>query len=744
MRTAEILRATSRALINDFFNGKPLWNAQEQKDNRILFTFNDKSGAVLLHTARAQFENAFMKQGNLFKVTIPDAPPDKQAEWSNIITTAINKPIMRSNGFMHTEESVWGGVVLHGISSQIWWDDHKWQPDFKGIQDILIPTDTELTMDNLPYMAVRRKMRPGQLFKQTFAKEKRNINRGWDLKAVRTILNSYRDLNANTNNYNWADNPEQMAELYKQNQNYYDGDSAPMITAWDFIYREEETENPGWYKKILLDKDSVVEGLTTDDIATRAIYSSPKPIAANLNEIIHFQFGDGNNVPPFMYHSVRSLAFLTYELLWTMNRLRCQWTQHVFEQMLILFRIQDPSDRSRLQKIVMEAPWGILPEGLNMVRAEERYSCDANLVGGLKAEYKQLVGEASSSYTQEFDNGTSKERTKFEVQALLTKVSSLMSSMLNRAARQKYFQCLEIARRFSIKKSRDFDVKKFRNTCREAGIPDKWIDSERWDISVEQTLGGGNRMMELAEASELMQNKDAFEPSAQQEIKHSYALALTGNYRMANRLAPLDATPKVTDAIHDAELAFGTLMQGIPVTPKEGVNHPETVETMLRLMTLIIDQINQSGGVGTPQQAMGLNMVAVYVQKQLQFIELDPNNKPMVKQYSDQLGKLMNQVNAMLQRQQQAAQSNNGNGHGMPPEAQAKIASSMVVAETSSKIKEAQAEAKLRQGEEKFVAGERRKDEQTQADIARGNAKAVAEAFQNRTVENSKPEAKSE
>ena len=121
-----------------------------------------------------------------------------------------------------------------------------------------------------------------------------------------------------------------------------------------------------------------------------------------------------------MYHSIRSLAFLTYELLWTMNRLRCQWTQHVFEQMLTIFRVTDPADRSRLEQVVFDAPWGIIPEGLNFVTAAERYGVDANLVAGLKDEYARLVGNSTSAYTQSPANVMKNERqTKFEMQALM-------------------------------------------------------------------------------------------------------------------------------------------------------------------------------------------------------------------------------------------------------------------------------------------------------------------------------------
>src|SRR5271169_4942306 len=121
MKNAEISRASQRALLNSFFNGEPLWSEEEAKQNRILIRFNDKSGAVLLHTARAQYENALLKQGVFFNVHLPDAPAEKQSDWAKFITLRINKPLMDSSIFYHTQDNVFGGVALHGVGAKIWW-----------------------------------------------------------------------------------------------------------------------------------------------------------------------------------------------------------------------------------------------------------------------------------------------------------------------------------------------------------------------------------------------------------------------------------------------------------------------------------------------------------------------------------------------------------------------------------------------------------------------------------------------
>jgi len=317
-------------------------------------------------------------------------------------------------------------------------------------------------------------------------------------------------------------------------------------------------------------------------------------------------------------------------------------------------------------------------------------------------------------------------QTKFEIQALMAQVSSLMQSLLIRAYRQEAFAYREIARRFTLKKSCDFEVKKFQAKCSAAGILDKWVDIERWDVEIEQTLGGGNRMMELAQSNELMGKVNQFDPHAQAEIKHDWVLAMTNNAKKALRLAPLDAVPNVSDAIKQAEADFALAMQGIMPSIREGLNHIEQIERTLTMMAQMAGNIQKSGGVGTPQQVQGLGLAAQYVAGHMKILAQDPNEKQRVKKYADALGKLMNLVKAFAQRQAEAAkkaQAQNGAG------ANGDIAAELMKANAKIKVLEASAAQKLKHKNLAFVSEQRRKDLSTAAEIKRKNATAIAETF---------------
>ena len=407
MRQADLLRAGNRALINDLFNGVPPYTKEEEEENHILVNVNWKEGATLLHTARRSYENAFLKPGNYFTVHLESGPDAKRTEWSRIITRNVNRPLKRSLAFMEAYRSKFAGVVLHGVGPMAWEDKYSWCPYTFGIEDLLIPTDTYTTLENLYYFAIRKPMKPGKLFEKTFGVD--NPDPGWDLPAVAKILDSYHDINQTAHQWNWSDHPEKMAELYKQNASYYDGDSAPTIYFWDFYYQREEQSGKGWSRCLLLDNDYVPAQVQTLQSPVQFIYQSDN-FANSLGEILHIQYGDGNNKPPFMHHSTRSIGYLLFDVVQMMNRLRCSFTEHVFEQMMMLFNVADPNDRSRIEKLLLMNK-GIIPEGARIVPAAERHQVDQNLIQGLLGNFKQLMSESTAAYTQDIDDGTQKEKT---------------------------------------------------------------------------------------------------------------------------------------------------------------------------------------------------------------------------------------------------------------------------------------------------------------------------------------------
>src|SRR6185503_13625232 len=136
-----------------------------------------------------------------------------------------------------------------------------------------------------------------------------------------------------------------------------------------------------------------------------------------------------------------------------------------------------------------------------------------------------------------------------------------------------------------------------------------------------------------------MSVRQFMEPTAQQRTLHKLVLAVTDSAAEADQLAPIKPD-LITDTVFDAALAWGTLMTGVPMPVKEGDSHREVIETLLRMMDMKVQQIEQSGGVGTPQDVIGLTNAAAYVKQHIALLAQDEAEAQRVKQYGDFLGKL--------------------------------------------------------------------------------------------------------
>jgi hypothetical protein len=622
LKTGELLRAPNRALIQDLFNGLPPYTLAEEQENHILVNINFKQGTNLLHQCRRQYENAFLKPGIFFNVHLEAGPVSKRREWGRAITRNVNRPLKRSLAFMEAYRSKFAGVVLSGIGPMMWDDPYEVLPYTFGIEDLLIPTDTYTTLENLYYFAVRKPMKPGELFRKTFGAEEKYRDAGWDLNSVRKLLDSYRDLNQNPHQWNWSEHPEKMSEIYKQNMSYYDSDSAPVIWFWDFYFQEEEDSGGKWSRRLMLDNDYIPAGMAGMSDPIKFIYQRDD-IADELGNILHIQFGDGNNKPPFMYHSVRSIGWILYDVVHMTNRLQCQFTEHVFEQMMFIIQSQDPNDRSRIEKFLLQNK-GIIPEGTRILPANERYQVDEALINNLQSNFRQLMQESTAAYTQDIDKGTQKEKTATEIMAEVNSVNALTTSLINYAYLRENFAYREICRRFCLKDSPEKEVKKFRADCIKDGVPEQYLDVDMWDVESERVLGGGNKTLEIAQAKELLSMRPTLSPDSQQEVDRIAIGAFTDDEKLADRLVP-ENPQKITDARHDAGMMFGTLMQGVDPGVRSGYNQREQIETFLLLMKRKIDQITQSGNVGTPADVLGLQTVAAHVEQHIKILLVFPS-----------------------------------------------------------------------------------------------------------------------
>lgn len=691
MKLSDFPRGQNRSLINDLMNGCPPYTDEEVKDNGYNTNVNTLHGPEVVHAARRQLTQALVVPDPLFTVGCDYGPVWKRQEYSQIITKEANRIVRGSRFFMETQRSTIAQNVLHGVGPSSWKDDYHWCPRADGIEDILIPSDTLVSLENLTYFAKYRSYTVREIWGMTHGS---NVDAGWNVDLVESAC-KWADTQAQVALSNkWPEiwSPEKMSERLKQDSGLYSSDAVPTIDVYDFFYWDDEKGREGWRRKMVLDAWGFpgVGGVVTQEFKDMApdrkrygmeksqfLYDSDKrndPVyAGKIDQIIHFQFADCSSVAPFRYHSVRSLGYLLYSVCHLENRLNCKFNDAVFEHMMQYFRVSNMGDAQRALQIDLtdKRP---LPDGVQFVKPEERWRIDKQLVQMAMATQNRIIQTNSEAFTHSFDDERGDSETATRTMSKLSNSAGMVSAMVGQAYVYKKYQYQEICRRLCLNtnESQDTDANKFRSACIRQGVPEGALDVERWDIEPNRIIAGGNKMLQVAMMDKVMTLYfPRLDPSAQKELLRMGLSITTDDYALANRLVP--EQPKVSGSKHDAQLAASVMVAGLPMDFKDGVNHDEYAEELLKALTVNIQQIQARGRPVDQQELIGIqnlagqtidgqpvpggNGVAPHIAALAQQVIIhlkghadEKSTKQKVKQLSDALSQTMNKVKQMVQQ----------------------------------------------------------------------------------------------
>ena len=733
MRLVDQPRGENRAILDRLFNGDPPETREEAEINNNQVNRNFLHGPNLLSQARSQWNNAMMGQANYFGVTLDSGPVYKRQERSHTITANINRQLKRARSQMEQTRAEGAQTILHGIAPSGFTDRRN--PILKTIpiSSLMIPSETEIDFSNLEYFAVFREYTPSQLWTLTHGP---SVDPGWNIPAVIEAWRYAREIimkDTNASALQWM--PERWEDLRKQDMGYLGTDAVPTIDVWDFYFREAEDGN-GWYRRMFLDW-GVPRGEITGKMGTPAsknghgdkakhggfLYTSGKRKFANyLSEILQCQFGDCSAVAPFKYHAVRSLGWMLWSICDIQNRMQCRFTENVFMQFLWWFRVAGQGDFARVKKAMFEQ-MGVIPAGISMIPAQERFRPDAGLVEMAFKENRQIMSNVSGSYTNNAEE-IGNEETATGTMAKVHSVNALAGGIMTLAYEYMKYKFMEQARRFCIKKSPYKMSRDFQLACLKDGVPPEMLDASRWNIEPDKALGSGNKVLEMAIIQFLQGIRKNLGPDAQRKVDHMSIVSATDQPALAEDLAPIQGQKKLSASTINASDSTTRIMAGLTFFPSPEMVPEDYVTVWLHDMGTIISQIQQSGGVGDMQKLRGLGALAQQIQQFLAQMETNEDDKEKVKQYQDILAKMLNHVKGFAQRLQQQQGKQNGNGD---PEATAKAQLTMMQGALKLKNTAESHASRTAQKQASFELAEQRADRKNQADIRRENERAQQE-----------------
>ncbi len=685
-------RCSDRSLMNSAFNGARPYSAEEEKEFQIQVNVNFLEAYKIAQSAILQMNTALLDKERFAMFRCLKGDPNKRGEWTEALTNNIHKALKEGRSgkrYAYRLDDRNTSLVGHGVGPFWFSNSYEWMPKSVALEDLLIPTDTPLDFsDELGHFGINSWLSAWQLYKMTQG-EKRDP--GWNQKMAMNILRGMCHKNVSfTPDY--FDQPEKMESQWKQRSTYLNSDAIPKLKITTFYHQDPEEGT--WYRKVIVREN---QGLPKEYIdPDKFLYSSDKPFADDIDQIIQIQFGDGAVVAPKKYRSVRGLFVLLYSLIELMNKLRCQSAQHVFSNLVPLMRVQNPTDRDRPRMVTLQ-PYSVIEDGVSFIPNNERHQVDPRLVDSQMSEFRQLMSENSSSYVQDIDNGSSQPTTLGEAQIKLQAANRIVASMLSGAYRQEGFLYEEILRRFFMPVSGDPEVIRFQEECKRDGIPVELMESRCWKVEVTKAPGSGDQTLAIQESTALLQLSPQLDPTARRTIQRDYIAVLTKNPDRANALVP----PKkvdVDDGRKSANALFGTLMAGSEVGLVEGVEQESYVASMLASIDAVVAQIKGVDDVGTPQQVIGLKLAIQDVENHLQVMEQDQNQKAFITAASKELGKISNEVKAFEQRQAEKAQAGQ-----VDPKEQAEIQMAQVKGAQELHLSEQKSQQALRQSEQKFA-----------------------------------------
>lgn len=663
------VRSQNRALIDNLFNGEAPYTPEEAEESQIYTNVNFLDATRMGHDARGQFNNAFINQRRFLSVTIERAgvPQKDLDDWGTTITNEMNRTMKRSLRWLNHQRETFASSVLHGIGVAMWFDPFDWVPEFVGLGDFVVPEKSKNSIDEWEYFAIRQEYTPGKIKRLAQADPSH-----WDVEAVDMLADRAEEQGGPRNSY-IVDNPEAVAAELKANS-IDDTDEAEPVKVYDLFTRDDEGK---WHRQIIAQTAS-----SEDEDADLILYEN-NDWADEITEFLSIIFADGNSVPPFKFHATRGLGYMLYGVGELQNRLKSKMFDHIFEQLLSLFREQETGASERLLDVKLHN-FGLVPSGLEFIPAAERFAVNPQLIGMGIGQNRQTMSENSSSFTQDIDLGTGKELTATEVQARLASSGQIARSVIALAKEYLFHKYLEVARRFS-KKSSQKELSDFRKRCLSKGVPEDILDDyDSWAVDPELAVGNGQRSLEVLAANLLMQQIDRFEPTAQTRILHRWVQIITENPDFAEKIVPLDTAQTFPTAAEKAQVAVGALMDGAPVNIVEGIDHQTYVQT---LFVSAAELLKRAAAMPkqSPDMLNGLANVFQHAEGHIQIIARNPNNKQVVKQLTDAFAQLRNaweQLVSQLNAQEQSAQGEQS------PEAREKA----MMAQLEAQIKQARAE----------------------------------------------------
>lgn len=653
-RDADQERAIRRSRIQKQLNGNPPYDEEKLKktgqSDRSNVPFREGEGHVVARLTT--YFNLIFDVPTLVTVTMKD-PKLADRNYARVIAGKFSKMLLDWKGFLYNVVLHQKQMVIHGVGPVYWPDERDWR--FKALQagSFLVDSGADASLDAMENCVIRGQYKAHELFWKISATEdelkvgitdqqKQEIakSHGWNVKVVRDLIVAANKGTTKRNDDQYQ--TSQWETIQQQIKNYdtiYSSTQSELINV-DHVYIREFRGKVSHY---IVSEEEIVQ----DYIFVE------KNKYDDFSQAICLFFAD---IGEGSYHSVRGLGTRIFSHCAVNDRLKNNMVDGAnLHNTLVL-----QGDISDIRRVRI-GRYTIVPNNVKIVANAFQPDIEAT-VGVSRFLEDSLARSVGVNRPDIQDHGNrgmqtaTGERIRLSREGRLEEMDIMLyylylDQMYNEIKRRVFMMLAEVDSAYE-------SVKKFKDECRELGVPDAVLKEDAFDLEATRAIGFGSAAQEKEALSEVVSVSGHFPELGKRTAVKRYVSAVAG-YRFAEEVMPDDTTASDPGNQHSFAVLENSIMEeGGNVLAGHDQLHIAHCEVHMEPLEQIAQMFMSTGGLGdNPLQTHDFFLGCLHhVAQHLNYMKDDLTRKPEYTDFMetyDQLLKVFTKMRSFVAEIQQ-------------------------------------------------------------------------------------------
>jgi AcrR family transcriptional regulator len=664
-------RSYIRKLVNGLVGGAPPFSSVPP-DLAWIPNINFLEAAAQIETARVPYYQLLNVQ-SYADINSPFSPDDpNHDEWEAKIEKYFHEMITRWPEWYWEYQRKDYEMLKHGIGPVMFEDYPNWRFRALDAGAMKVPRDTPSCVSaRMPYCSIFTDERVHTLWKH-IRNPKAATDAGWNVPAVRKVI--MYAMKGDKSLQSW-DYYERILLYQDLTASFSDGDIVKCVTLLG-------QEFDGKISRLMFPEGGFSTPNSSNESEVFMFEDIGKYDEYGQCVIVFFQeLGDQGT-----WHSVKGLGQKGFRYHSVINQMNCRMLAGAEMATGLTLQLGDAKSKDAMN-LVQRGLVTYIPPGVKVIQqAQSAGFLDGpiTVVRVLDNRMAANLGQASPR-TLSRDDGKGEMPTATQIDAQVTKESSLSQGQIALHYTTKDALFTEMFRRASMKGTSDEEAKRFQKQCSTAGVPEEALKD--CVIRANRLSGYGSaQMRQLSDQQMLQSGAVAAMPAKGQQNFWRY---YTGGVKGADKVDaffPLD-NPVNRDQI-DAEMENGLIAQGkTPLLYGDDLIHAQSHLDDASKTLGPVEQAMQQGQ-NDPQQIQSayqyLQIMGVHLEYHIARLKTNKFRVKEAKLFQDQLNQLV-AFNAKLhgalrdiQRQQSIDQQQQGLAVALGALDQAKVKSAQI------------------------------------------------------------------